>query len=165
MVDILLNRRAEVLKSIWHFCFTVSNLTRSLAFYRDILGFSVVHTQRQANLYTQKLVGYPEADLKVALLRLPGNPVPPSGHQLELIEYVAPVGKRIQLDTPNPGVSHLAFEVEDIHQLYKRFSELGVRFKSEPVAIDYGRNKGGFSVYFLDPDGITLEMVQPPHYK
>jgi hypothetical protein len=23
-------------------------------------------------------------------------------------------------------------------------------------------NKGGFTVYFLDPDDITLEMLQPP---
>ena len=151
-----------MVKSIWHFCFTVSNLTRSLAFYRDMLGFSVVHVQRQANSYTRKLVGHPEADLKVALLRLPGQPAPASGHQLELIEYVSPVGKRIELETPNPGVSHLALEVDDIQRMYKRFSELGVRFKSEPVAIDHGRHKGGFGVYFLDPDGITLEMIQPP---
>jgi catechol 2,3-dioxygenase-like lactoylglutathione lyase family enzyme len=38
---------------------------------------------------------------------------------------------------------------------------LGVRFKSEPVKIMAGPNEGGWTIYFLDPDDITLEMVQP----
>jgi catechol 2,3-dioxygenase-like lactoylglutathione lyase family enzyme len=38
----------------------------------------------------------------------------------------------------------------------------GVRFRSEPVAIEAGINKGGYTVYFLDPDDITLEIIQPP---
>ncbi len=44
---------------------------------------------------------------------------------------------------------------------YERMKALGVRFKSEPVRITAGRNEGGWTVYFLDPDDITLEMVQP----
>ena len=41
---------------------------------------------------------------------------------------------------------------------------LGVKFKAErPVAIEAGVNQGGFTIYFLDPDGITLELVQPPY--
>lgn len=41
---------------------------------------------------------------------------------------------------------------------------LGVRFKSPaPNGITEGVNQGGYSIYFFDPDGITLELVQPPH--
>jgi hypothetical protein len=36
-----------------------------------------------------------------------------------------------------------------------------VRFKSEPVEITHGRNRGAKAVYLLDPDDITLELVQP----
>jgi lactoylglutathione lyase len=39
---------------------------------------------------------------------------------------------------------------------------LGVRFRSEPIAIAAGINKGGFTCYFLDPDDITLEIIQAP---
>ena len=39
---------------------------------------------------------------------------------------------------------------------------LGVRFRSDPVAIEAGINRGGFTCYFLDPDDITLEIIQPP---
>ena len=40
---------------------------------------------------------------------------------------------------------------------------LGVKFKADqPIAIEAGVNKGGYTIYFLDPDGITLELIQPP---
>jgi hypothetical protein len=39
----------------------------------------------------------------------------------------------------------------------------GVKFKADkPIAIEAGVNKGGYTIYFTDPDGITHEMVQPP---
>ena len=37
----------------------------------------------------------------------------------------------------------------------------GVRFKSEPVSVDHGRNRGAKAVYAFDPDDITLEFIQP----
>jgi catechol 2,3-dioxygenase-like lactoylglutathione lyase family enzyme len=43
-----------------------------------------------------------------------------------------------------------------------RMAALGVRFRSEPVAIEAGINRGGFTCYFLDPDDITLEIIQAP---
>ncbi|MEV1179498.1 VOC family protein, partial [Nonomuraea sp. NPDC049784] len=38
----------------------------------------------------------------------------------------------------------------------------GVRFVNPPEAITAGVNRGGYACYFLDPDDITLELVQPP---
>ena len=52
--------------------------------------------------------------------------------------------------------------VDDIHAMYDRLVAEGVRFKGEPVAIEEGRNTGGFAVYFNDFDGIPLELLQPP---
>jgi catechol 2,3-dioxygenase-like lactoylglutathione lyase family enzyme len=52
--------------------------------------------------------------------------------------------------------------VDDLPAEYERLKKLGVRFKSEPVQITAGRHTGGYTIYFLDPDNITLEMVQPP---
>jgi catechol 2,3-dioxygenase-like lactoylglutathione lyase family enzyme len=151
-----------MLVDTWHFSFTVSNLEESILFYRDVLGMELVHRQEQANAYTRKFVGYPDAHLKVAQFRIRGGPVVRSGHLLELIEYVAPQGQKIDTSTPNPGTAHLAFEVDDIQAEYQRMVRQGVRFRTEPVAIEAGINKGGYTVYFLDPDDITLEMVQPP---
>jgi len=38
---------------------------------------------------------------------------------------------------------------------------LALRFKSAPVEITHGQNRGAKAVYFLDPDDITLELVEP----
>jgi len=152
-----------MIRGTWHFSFTVSDLARSVEWYTQVLGLQYVRGQEQANAYTRRLVGFPDAHLKVAQLRIPGVPLPRSQHHLELVEYVAPAGLQINLATNNTGVAHLAFEVDDIHAEVERMQALGVRFKSDaPNAIEEGVNKGGYTIYFLDPDGITLELVQPP---
>ena len=146
-----------MLVDTWHFSFTVSDIEQSIRFYRDVVGLELVHTQEQANPYTCKLVGYPDAHLKVAMFRIADAHVGRSGHMLELIEYVAPRGEKLGTMTKNTGAAHLAFEVDDIFAEYERMAALGVRFRSsKPVAIEAGRNNGGFTVYFLDPDNITL---------
>jgi catechol 2,3-dioxygenase-like lactoylglutathione lyase family enzyme len=67
---------------VWHFSFTVSDLDRSIAFYRDLLGFTLVHVQEQDNEYTRRLVGYPDARLRVAQLAVDGQPRAISTHDL-----------------------------------------------------------------------------------
>ena len=105
----------------------------------------------------------PARTLKVAQLRVPGQTVPISRHHIELVEYVSPRGEDIPLDTNRTGVGHWAFIVDDIQAEFNRLSALGVKFiAAQPVAIEQGVNKGGFAVYFSDPDGITLELLQPP---
>lgn len=148
---------------IWHASFTVSDMDQSLEFYCGLLGLEILTQQVQHNEYTSKLVGYPDAHLKVVMLRVPGAFVGPSNHHLELVEYVHPRGEKTDVSTNRPGAPHLAFVTDDIHSDYERLAAAGVRFKAPaPVAIEAGVNKGGFTVYFLDPDDITLEMLQPP---
>lgn len=147
---------------IWHFSFTVGDIARSIAFYRDLLGFELVHEQEQANEYTRTLVGYPDAHLRVAQFAVPGLPRGVSSHDLELVEYVTPRGVKFGPERHRPGASHLALAVTDARGEHTRLAAAGVRFVSEPQAITAGANTGGFTCYFLDPDDITLELVQPP---
>lgn len=148
---------------LWHASFTVSNLDRSIEFYCGLLGMELHHRQIQHNEYTSKLVGYADAHLDVAMLRIPNSFVGPSNHHLELVEYIHPRGEKADVATNRAGAPHLAFVTDDIFADYRRLAAAGVRFKApEPVAIEAGVNMGGFTVYFLDPDDITLEMLQPP---
>ncbi|MBX3118657.1 MAG: VOC family protein [Fimbriimonadaceae bacterium] len=148
---------------IWHTSFTIADIDRSIKFYTEVLGLEVMNYQIQHNEYTAKLVGYEGANLKVAMLRIPSAFVGPSNHHLELVEYVHPRGEPTDVSTNRPGAPHLAFVTDDIFADYARMKEMGVRFRApEPVAIEAGINKGGYTVYFLDPDDITLEMLQPP---
>ena len=146
---------------IFHTGLTVSDLDRSIAFYRDLLGLELVAQWDSAEPYLRRVVGFPDAELRIALLRLPGSSSGASGHHIELLEYRSPRGTRGDPRTCNPGNAHVAFMVEDIDAAYAELSATGVRFKSVPVEITHGRNRGGKAVYFLDPDDITLELVQP----
>lgn len=145
-----------------HFSFTVEDIETSTQWYVDVLGLELVHRQAQDNAYTRQLVGMDDAVLKIAQLRLPGISPLRSTHMLELVEYVSPKGAGIRpLPTNDVGAAHLALMVTDIDTRYAAMVEKGVRFRNPPVQIAEGVNAGGKSCYFHDPNGITLELLQP----
>jgi catechol 2,3-dioxygenase-like lactoylglutathione lyase family enzyme len=147
---------------VWHFSFTVSDLDEAVRFYVDVLGFHCVGRQEQANAYTRRLVGYPNASLRVAQLSVPGQQPTISGHHLELVQYLEPVGERGSREICNPGAAHLALTVADLAAEHERLEARGVHFFSSPNAITAGVNRGGWTVYFHGPDDIVHELVQPP---
>jgi catechol 2,3-dioxygenase-like lactoylglutathione lyase family enzyme len=151
-----------VIAGVLHFSFTVSDIERSVDWYTRVLGLELVHRQRQENDYTPILVGVPGAVLEVAQFAVPGVPPVRSSHMLELVEYITPHGRDLgELSPASVGCAHLALLVTDIHQRYERMLDQGVVFRNPPVAITEGANVGGFACYFNDPDGITLELLQP----
>ena len=145
---------------VLHTGLSVSDLDRSIAFYRDCLGLELIAQWDSQQEYLRTVVGFPDADMRIALLRLPG-PAGAAGHHIELLEYRVPRGVRGDARTCNPGNGHVAFMVEDLDATYRELSAKGVRFKSAPVDITHGRNRGARAVYLFDPDDITLELVQP----
>jgi len=146
-----------LIKRVHHTSFTVSDMDRSLRFYRDLLGFEFINEQGGKVPYLSVITGFEEADLRVVFLR----PTPTSETFLELIQYRWPIGVKADVRTCNPGSAHICLIVDDIHAEYERLHAEGVKFRSPPVPITAGRNKGGFALYFEDPDGITLELLQP----
>ncbi len=145
------------LGELHHTGLTVSDLERSLAFYRDLLGFEVVMTQEKQGGYLGEIVGYPDVDVKMAHLELPGG-----GHRIELFEYVSPPGESRPHEPKHIGITHLCMTVGDIQAVYERLRAAGVdSFFSPPVLVDTGANRGKVGLYFRDPDGIILELFQP----
>lgn len=141
-----------------HTSYTVSDISKTLAFYRDLLGFEVIRERPSiTNTYFRRIVGFPDGVIQDALLRIPG-----STHYLELFEYKQPRGVRQDLTPNNPGSSHIAYYVDDLNGMYARLKEVGVEFLSEPIYLDEGPNTGGWAVYMKDPDGILIELFQPP---
>jgi catechol 2,3-dioxygenase-like lactoylglutathione lyase family enzyme len=151
-----------VIADVLHFSFTVSDLERSIEWYTNVLGLELVHRQRQENAYTQILVGIPGAVLEIAQFAVPGVPPARSTHMLELVEYITPRGRELgDIEANTIGSAHLALLVTDLPARYERMLALGVRFRNPPVEITEGANAGGMACYFRDPDGITLELLQP----
>lgn len=143
---------------VHHTGYTVSDLDRSLSFYRDLLGCEVIATQEKQGGYLAAIVGYRDAHVRMAHLRAPGGE-----HVIELFEYLSPAGERAAVEPRNVGASHLCFLVSDLRALYDQLVERGVTsFVSPPVEVDTGINRGGVGLYLRDPDGITVELFQPP---
>jgi len=138
-----------------HTAFQVADLERSLAFYRDLLGFEIAFAWNPHAAYIGELVGYPDVDIHAAILRLPGSDV-----FLELLEYRNVERVPVDTRTANPGTAHIAFFVDDLDTLYADLAAQGVRSVSAPVTPTIGPNEGGRAVYLIDPDGIRVELIQ-----
>ncbi len=146
-----------------HTSFTVSDVDAAERFFVDLFGLERKARGRFDFEPLRQIVGFPGAVLKIAYLAFPEVCGARPPHLLELIEYVLPAGLATDTATNPPGNAHLSFQVDDIHHEYQRLSSLGVRFKSAPQHITWGANKGAWSVYCNGPDGIALELTQPPH--
>jgi catechol 2,3-dioxygenase-like lactoylglutathione lyase family enzyme len=138
-----------------HTGFQVSDLEKSLRFYRDLLGFEVTATRVARDTYLAELVGYPGVELHVAFLRFPA-----SEHILELLEYRNVTRQPVDTGTANPGTAHVCVSVDDLRAVHRTLRGAGVEFVSDPVLVTSGANKGRIAVYAKDPDGIRVEFLQ-----
>ena len=150
-----------MVKRVDHFALTVSDLERSLQFYRDMLGLEVRVRRVWNEEYVRKMVGFPDASMDIALLALPGS----EEQQLELIEYQQPRARPPRNPINAAGSAHLCFIVDDILETYDRLRQEGIEFVSAPVAVPVGPNKGRRTAYLLDPDGIVVQLMQPAREK
>ena len=139
-----------------HTSFTVSDLDRSIAFFRDILGFTATSKLPRSKSVIQSITGVSESDVMIAYLHGPG-------HTLELIEYLAPPDRSEVRPRPcDVGFSHIAFDVEDIDAIVTQSSDHNVFPIGQITTVDQGPNQGGKAVYLRDSDGITVELIQKP---
>jgi catechol 2,3-dioxygenase-like lactoylglutathione lyase family enzyme len=123
------------------------------------MGMEVIAQQEKQGGYLAAIVGYPDAHVRMAHLRVPG-----ADHVLELFQYLAPQGSTpARIEPCDVGTAHLCFVVDDLPEVHRRLVEAGVdTFVSPPIEVDTGINTGGYGVYLRDPDGIVLEIFQPP---
>jgi catechol 2,3-dioxygenase-like lactoylglutathione lyase family enzyme len=59
--------------AILHTGLTVSDLDRSVAFYRDLLGLELIAQWDSSQPYLRAIVAYPDAELRIALLLRPAT--------------------------------------------------------------------------------------------
>src|SRR5438270_9522451 len=132
---------------IHHTSFTVTDVHRSVAFFRDALGLELLFVRDIREDYFDKIVGLPGCRVKAALLRMPG-----SNYHVELFEYVVPIGQAVLTRPCDPGSTHLSFLVDDLSALHAELQAKGASFISAPVAITAGPNRGAYAVYLRDPN-------------
>jgi glyoxylase I family protein len=141
-----------------HTGITVSNLERSLAFWRDVLGFELSHRTHQTGELASKITGVAGAEISLAVVKTPG------GHKIELLEYHAPPDRKQEADLRpcDVGSAHIALTVDDLDAVLKTIAASGWAAAGTPQTLQSGPNAGKRVVYVRDPDGTTIEFMQPP---
>ena len=130
---------------IYHVGLTVSDLERSIAFYRDVLGLEFQGEIFMEGEETDKMFRRVNCKARVAYLNgSKAVEAPP----VELIQFVN---------------NEVCFYTDDIDSAYKHLVDNNVECLSEPQYFDFRADGFGESraFYFRDPDGIILEMMQP----
>ena len=140
-----------------HTGITVSNLEKSLEFWREVLGFGLSHTAHQTGEMAKEITGVAGAEIKLAVLRAP------DGHKIELLEYLAPPDrKHVNVRPCDVGAVHVALLVDDLDAVLERIAAFGWKAAGKPQLLTKGPNAGKRVVYIHDPDGTTIEFMQPP---
>jgi catechol 2,3-dioxygenase-like lactoylglutathione lyase family enzyme len=145
------------LRHAHHLGLTVGDIERSVTFYRDLLGLSLLRRRSSDANYLGAQTGHPGLRLEMASFQLASH----GGPTLELVQYMTHAGAVADPSTNRAGNTHLCFQVDDIQRAYDSLRGRGVRFLTPPVTITSGPNRGGIGVYLFDPDGYTLELFQP----
>src|SRR5436190_14247148 len=93
-----------------HTGITVGNLERSLAFWRDVLGFEFSHRTHQTGELASEITGVSGAEISLGVLTAPG------GHKIELLQYAAPTDRKQHVDLKpcDVGHVHVALAVDDL---------------------------------------------------
>jgi catechol 2,3-dioxygenase-like lactoylglutathione lyase family enzyme len=144
------------IQGVHHTGIIVSDLERSIDFYHGILGLEFANEPSPVfdDPELGPKVGVPGAALRQVTLKAGED-------QVELLEYTAPPSP---IDEPLPqnalGTHHVGFRVDDIEGKVRELKDKGVEFLGDVTAVDEGVLAGWRWVYFRDPDGITLELVE-----
>lgn len=145
------------IKRIHHAGIPVSDLERSLAFFRDVLGLTPEFRVESEGRDLSRAVGVEGAHSLMAMIPLPG------GSAIELLQYLEPIGRCYDRGNNDVGATHICLEVADIAAARTEIARHGVEFLAEPLEAERGPLAGWQFVYFKDPvDGITFELMQAP---
>jgi len=147
-----------MLGPVAHIGITVRNMDRALAFYEGVLGMEKIGEATFSGDEASRLTRLPGTVLRAVYLR-GGKGI--KGPPLELLHFIGPETRPgspyPQLN--NPGITEVAFWVDDIERVHTDLQARGVEFYSTPQLFELGGYKAK-AVYFLDPDGTTLELIQ-----
>lgn len=148
-----------MLNEIVHIGITVSDIERSITFYRDVLGLEYKGELIMEGPETDALFRSVGCKVKVAYLNGSLELFAPP---IELIQFLEPQSEAGCPDLLTTSISEICFQSEDIDKFYHHLKEHQVECLSEPQSFDFTKYGFGKSraIYFKDPDGIILEAIQ-----
>jgi catechol 2,3-dioxygenase-like lactoylglutathione lyase family enzyme len=137
-------------QGIEHVGLSVSDLERSIGFYRDVIGFSLARVMEcPPEMRLGEVVGLPGCRARIAHLQT-------GKAMLELFEYRDPSGKPLLPDRSQAdiGFIHVGITSTDVREDHARLRAKGVRFIHEPIEF----RPGVWIAYFYGPDNEVCEI-------
>ena len=126
--------KIAMIKKLLHTRYRVSDLEKTVSFYRDVLGLREVrrHTSGRGS--------------ELVFFKAPG-----SEEEIELCKYDAsgPV-------VVGPDLTHLAFEVDNIEEFAKQTAAKGYPLSDGP----HPTGSGGAIAFIDAPEGYEIELIQ-----
>lgn len=135
-----------------HLGICVSDLPRSIAFYRDALGFLEVGRLDVGDDATATILEVDGAHIELVYLER-------EGWRIELLHYRIPghTGASERRAMNALGLTHLSFAVEDLDRASASIEAHGGRVLDRTRAVFQSGNRGLFAV---DPDGTRIELIE-----
>jgi catechol 2,3-dioxygenase-like lactoylglutathione lyase family enzyme len=133
----------------------VPDADAAVRFWTGAFGFAAESVSLREGPFLGEVVGVPGARAKIAHLK--GH-----GQHLEFIEYLEPRGAN-DIPAPNDALAaHVAFLTDDIRAAVAKVLTHGGRELGRVTEVTSGPYKGAFAVYLRDPNGVIVELYQPP---
>jgi len=149
--------------TLHHTGLTISDLQRSLRFWRDGMGMEMLFEQEKAGGYLEAIVGEPGAHVRMAHLAFGDD-----GTRIELFQYVAPSGGQHLQRPADLGFAHICVACDDLDDRLERLIAAGGtprRPRCLPAGSRWARCRAirtAVSVTPFDPLDITSTPVGAP---
>lgn len=146
----------EHFAAVHHVGITVDDLERSITFWSALLGQPARDRRIMDGPRLGELLGYPKARMDSCWFDLPG------GVALELLDYLEPHEDAYEHGNAHPGNVHVCLHVEDMESAHAHALAAGaIAVSPAPITIAQGPKAGTKVAYVRDPDGVTIELLQP----
>ena len=163
VVFILLNKVRERIMAqgfsvVNHVGITVRDLDKAIPFYEALFGRKVANVDKIGGKRMAAVQGLDDTLIRYANVHL-------DNINIDILEYDKPKSSEASYSNEQVSAMHMCFEVDDIEAAVARLKEIGVEPEGEPMYFkEEDGLKAGFGtgvVYFTDPDGAHLELIEP----
>jgi catechol 2,3-dioxygenase-like lactoylglutathione lyase family enzyme len=143
-----------MIKKFHHMCLSVSDIDKSTAFYRDILGLTVLMRAEPCGEEMRAVFDTPPGFNAKSVVFEQG---------LEISQFVFPAGREsLDLKPWDIGAIFLAFEVTEFDKMYSTLLQKGVNFVSPPITFQLPKPVGNSMriVHVSGPDGERISLIE-----
>ena len=139
-----------------HVGLVVTSLEDALRFWTEGLGARLEREGARDGAFLEQVTGARCRGARIAVVDL-------AGQKIELLEYAGPPTPQGPPLAPfDVGSSHIALLVDDFDGVLARMGAYGYRARGTPLTVTEGARLGSRMIYASGPDGVTIELIEPP---